>query len=145
MRTDSQPWRGWQAPPACVGGSTLLAPGWPWFPPSMWPFDTGVLTSASPPSWPLPLSTQRETPGEGDSVLHLRTLSAQRPLWATVLFADPASQPLLLQLVRQTQWGGRSEGIRPSVSYNRFQWVVSPHPPTHTQAPVRKWKVSSRK
>lgn len=39
-----------------MGGNTLLAPGWPWFPPSLWSFDTRVLTSASLASWPLPFS-----------------------------------------------------------------------------------------
>lgn len=34
MRTDSLPLRGRQALWACVGGNTLLAPGWPRFRPA---------------------------------------------------------------------------------------------------------------
>lgn len=94
MRTDSQPLRAWQAPLACVGGNTLLAPGWPWFPPNPWPFYTGVLTSASLASWPLSFSHSEGLLERGDNVLGLRTHCAQ-PVCATVLFADPTSQPLL--------------------------------------------------
>lgn len=115
-----------------MGGNTLLAPGWPRFPPSLWPLLDWRSHFCFPALLAIgPLHTMRESGSPGDSVLGLRTLRTKSAC-VTVLFAGrrkstPPTPSINIDTVTWQPQGHQALTV--------FQWFLRPllrgYPHTH--------------